>query len=155
MLHFPIFIWAIRDFILKREIDGEVFEDDDSYLEWALTQKRGQKRSIKQANDVKGAIRRFFPERRCFLFPIPVANSELMTNLDQATEEDLAQSFRDVSGRFLDYVFSLREPKRVEGKGLNGRMYMTLVDNYVGTLRNDDVPLIARAMWVYARQEKV
>jgi len=37
---FPSFIWVVRDFTLKLEIDGKKVTEDD-YLEFALNLKKG------------------------------------------------------------------------------------------------------------------
>jgi hypothetical protein len=71
--HFPSFIWAIRDHHLKLEIDGSAVSSKQ-YLEFCLKGKQGFTTQIAQYNGLREALRNFFPERTCHVFPPPVSN---------------------------------------------------------------------------------
>ena len=73
---FPKFVWAVRDFFLKCEINRKPVSPDE-YLEWSLQRKRGHGEKASQANSVRKSIKESFRERHCFLFPFPTTQEKL------------------------------------------------------------------------------
>ena len=51
----------------------------DEYLETALTLKPWSAPNAAQYNMPRQCIKEFFPNRKCFTLPQPVANSEMLT----------------------------------------------------------------------------
>jgi len=90
--HFPLFIWAVRDHHLKLEIDGKIVTANE-YLDHCLKTKKGFSPQVYQYNAIRDAIRNFFPQRECQVFPVPVTNPDLMNNLDTLNDNELSQSF--------------------------------------------------------------
>ena len=66
---FPDFIWAVRDFFLKCEVNEKEVTPTE-YMEWHLKLKKGKGRDTMRANSTSEAIQGFFDSKHCFLFPI-------------------------------------------------------------------------------------
>lgn len=59
-------------------------------------------------------IRRYFPSRKCFVFP-PPASPENMRRLESLRLEDLVGDFREAAGRFCEYTFLKSPVKTLKG----------------------------------------
>ena len=68
---FPDFIWAVRDFFLKCEVNGKEVTPTE-FMEWHLNLKKGKGRDTMRASSIREAIQGFSDSRHCFLFPFPV-----------------------------------------------------------------------------------
>ena len=55
-------------------------------------------------NDVRKAIKAYFPKRKCFTFPCPVRDNEQLQYLDQMLKKELSPKFLEYSGKFLEFV---------------------------------------------------
>jgi hypothetical protein len=64
------------------------------YLEHCLTNKKGFSPAIVQYNGLRDALRAFFKERTCHVFPPPVSNPAKMNYLDSIDERELSPGFR-------------------------------------------------------------
>lgn len=73
-----------------------------------------------QYNLPRKCIRRYFPHRKCFTFPLPVSNPELMTNLEELLETQLLPAFNDRTKEFCSFVFENSPAKAIGGHILNG-----------------------------------
>ncbi|XP_075037526.1 guanylate-binding protein 7-like [Mixophyes fleayi] len=113
--HFPIFIWAVRDFTLGLVIDGNVVTEDD-YLENALKLKTPEK-TLKnmEFNKPRQCLRMYFRSRKCFVFDLPSADKEVLQKMEEVPESDLKPDFVAQSKKFCDYIFDKAEVKRVIG----------------------------------------
>lgn len=82
----------------------------------------GVGKKMSDYNLPRECIRRYFPSRKCFVFPLPVNSQKDMTHLESLQEQDLAQAFLEVTGHFCDHVFfnsavkTLKGGHRVTGK---------------------------------------
>uniref|UniRef100_A0A673IZ16 Guanylate binding protein 1 n=1 Tax=Sinocyclocheilus rhinocerous TaxID=307959 RepID=A0A673IZ16_9TELE len=92
---FPSFIWVVRDFTLELEIDG--------------------KKKIRDYNLPRECIKRYFPSRKCFVFPFPATSHQDTTRLEILQDQDLAQQFQEFTGHFCDYMFVNSDVKRLKG----------------------------------------
>ncbi|XP_068102718.1 guanylate-binding protein 3-like isoform X2 [Hyperolius riggenbachi] len=112
--YFPIFIWAVRDFILKLEIDGKLVSEDE-YLENALKLKMPEK-SLKnmEYNHPRNCLRMYFGKRKCFVFDLPTADKERLQALEEVSEGEINPNFLSQSQKFCDYVFQNSKVKRVK-----------------------------------------
>ncbi|XP_043925740.1 guanylate-binding protein 3-like [Protopterus annectens] len=113
---FPPFVWAIRDFTLDLEMDGKAITPDQ-YLENCLEEKTEK---MKEFNECRKCIKKFFPDKKCFVFPQPVKKQDLKS-LEILSDEKLDEEFVAVSKHFCDYVYERAKPKTVRGALLNGR----------------------------------
>ena len=142
---FPQFIWAVRDFFLNCEIEGKEVTPNE-YLEWNLRLKRGMRPEIKQANDVRSSLKDFFPDRHCFLFPFPVTDQKKLATLESVRADQLTPEFRQVSKKFVEFVLKQEGVKELEGKAVNGSMFVTLIECYLTAIRNKAIPCIENAV---------
>lgn len=75
----------------------------------------GLGRKINDYNLPRECIKRYFPSRKCFVFPFPVTSQEDMTRLEILQDQDLAQQFLEVTGHFCDHMFVNSDVKRLKG----------------------------------------
>ncbi|KAM5151669.1 guanylate-binding protein 4-like [Mantella aurantiaca] len=115
--HFPIFIWAVRDFVLKLECDGKKITEDD-YLENALApQKPGEVQNpkrINERNQCRGCIRMYFKTRKCFVFDLPSGKSDVLQRMDEVSEEMLNPTFLAQAEKFCAYLYKNAEVKYLD-----------------------------------------
>ncbi|XP_069840745.1 guanylate-binding protein 1-like [Dendropsophus ebraccatus] len=126
-MHFPIFIWAVRDFHLRLNVDGRQVTEDD-YLENALKLRKPEK-TTRDAdyNRPRERLHMYFRSRKCFVFDQPSAKKEDLQNMDNISERELKPEFLEQTKRFCDYVFREAEAKRVIGM-------VTVTGNQLGKL---------------------
>eukprot|EP00092_Neocalanus_flemingeri_P011002 GFUD01011847.1.p1 GENE.GFUD01011847.1~~GFUD01011847.1.p1 ORF type:complete len:754 (-),score=206.68 GFUD01011847.1:94-2355(-) len=141
---FPKFVWAVRDFFLKCEVDGEAVSPNE-YLEWSLQLKKGHGQKASQANSVRKSIKESFKERHCFLFPFPTTQEKLQ-QLEQLKFEELDEKFVNTSQEFTETVFDISTQKTVLGKDVTGRMFLNLAKCYVEAINKGGVPVIENAV---------
>uniref|UniRef100_A0A8C2DSX2 Guanylate binding protein 1 n=1 Tax=Cyprinus carpio TaxID=7962 RepID=A0A8C2DSX2_CYPCA len=150
---FPSFIWVVRDFTLELEIEGKKVTDND-YLEFALNLRKGVSKKTRDYNLPRECIRRYFPSRKCFVFPFPVTSQEDMTRLEILQDQDLAQQFLEVTGHFCDHMFVNSDVKRLKGGHIvTGQLLGHLVEIYVETISSGEVPCLENAVVVLANLE--
>uniref|UniRef100_A0A8C0H056 GB1/RHD3-type G domain-containing protein n=1 Tax=Chelonoidis abingdonii TaxID=106734 RepID=A0A8C0H056_CHEAB len=138
---FPKFIWAVRDFTLELKLNGrEVTEDD--YLEKALVRRKGFTNEVTKYNLPRDCLRNYFPTRKCFVFVPPVAGEE-MSQLCTLPDSALHPQFLAQATRFCEYVLRESQVKTVPGgQPVTGRLFGTLVQSYVDTIRSGQVPCL-------------
>ncbi|KAM5151687.1 guanylate-binding protein 1-like [Mantella aurantiaca] len=138
--HFPMFIWAVRDFHLGLELDGRQISEDE-YLENALKLKTPE-RTIRDEdyNRLRKRLRVYFGTRKCFTFGLPSADENVLQNLE-ATPEDLL-IFSNVG------VKSVRDMLAV-----NGHRFGELVKLYTDALTNSRFACMEEAVISLADQE--
>ncbi len=132
----PLFIWALRDFFLDCEIDGNTATANE-YLEWGLAHKQGRSKVIMNANNISDSIKAFFPKRHCYLFPAPVADFEKLKFMEKVKPGEFNQKFLDVSNEFEQFVLSHNKPKLLAGTPVTGKMFVQMVASYVEAIRNN------------------
>uniref|UniRef100_A0A674BME5 Guanylate-binding protein 1-like n=1 Tax=Salmo trutta TaxID=8032 RepID=A0A674BME5_SALTR len=149
---FPNFVWTVRDFTLKLEIDGGEITPDQ-YLENSLQLKKGTSKKINDYNLPRQCIRNFFPSRKCFVFPFPTTPDN-MHRLDSMDEAELSESFREVADTFCRFIFQESRMKTViGGHTLTGEMLGHLVTTYVETIAKGNVPCLGNAVLAMAKIE--
>ena len=149
---FPHFIWAVRDFFLKCEVDGEEVTPTE-YMEWHLRAKKGKNKHTMRANDIREALQHFFGERHCFLFPFPVVDQQRLWNLESLPGEELDAKFLEAGEAFTKHIFSQEASKSINGKAITGRMFLSLVETYVDTINSGAVPSVDTAVNQMAASE--
>ena len=116
---FPDFVYVLRDFYLDLEIDRKVVTSDE-YLEHSLDMKKGVSKQVDTFNEIRKCIRKYFTKHMCFTFGFPVGDSKKMKCLDEVSENELSQSFREETGVFVDYILTEGPVKQISGKKLTG-----------------------------------
>ncbi|XP_077192885.1 guanylate-binding protein 3-like [Paroedura picta] len=149
---FPTFIWAVRDFSLQLELNGQPCTDDE-YLENALKLKKGHSREDQVFNLPRECIRLFFPTRKCFIFDRPT-NRKNLHRLEEMEESELEAEFVEQAIQFCRHVYKTSKPKTIPGGHVvNGRLLANLVETYVGTIRSGGVPCMENAVLALAQME--
>ncbi|XP_035275266.1 guanylate-binding protein 1-like [Anguilla anguilla] len=142
---FPTFIWAVRDFTLELEINGEAVTADE-YLENSLKPKNGSSRAVALSNDARECIRNYFPERKCFVFDQP-GSKEKLKLLDQLADSELDPQFMKQTSDFCSYIFSCSKVKTVKsGITATGSLLGNLAVTYVDAIRSGNVPCLENAV---------
>lgn len=137
---FPTFVLTLRDFTLTIEENNY-----DVFLEAKLMLQRGQTDSIKRFNEPRQLIRRYFKQRKCFVFRKP-AKQKLISQLMRIPESDFKPVFLETLNSFRDYIFSCQPKTLKSGRGINGRMLATLLTSYVTSIQEGNSPCLQRAM---------
>ncbi|XP_037858562.1 guanylate-binding protein 2 isoform X2 [Chlorocebus sabaeus] len=141
---FPAFVWTLRDFTLELEVDGEPITADD-YLELSLKLRKGTDKKSKSFNDPRLCIRKFFPNRKCFIFDCP-AQKKYLARLEQLKEEELNPDFIEQVAEFCSYILSHSNVKTLSG-------LESLVLTYVNAISSGDLPCMENAVLALAQIE--
>ncbi|KAM5152256.1 guanylate-binding protein 3-like [Mantella aurantiaca] len=141
--HFPIFIWAVRDFVLKLESDGKKITEDD-YLENALApQKPGDGQNpkrINERNQCRGCIRMYFKTRKCFVFDPPSGKSDVLQRMDEVSEEILNPKFLAQAEKFCAYLYKNADVKYLDQIHIvTGKTLEKLVTLYTNSIMSSKV----------------
>uniref|UniRef100_A0A8C3HM88 GB1/RHD3-type G domain-containing protein n=1 Tax=Chrysemys picta bellii TaxID=8478 RepID=A0A8C3HM88_CHRPI len=110
---FPAFVWAVRDFTLQLELDGQKITEDE-YLENGLKLKPGSSQRAQLYNLPRECIRQFFPARKCFVFVQPAGRRDL-ARLEELREDELEPEFREQVAQFCRHVWEMSKPKTIPG----------------------------------------
>ncbi|XP_010858667.1 PREDICTED: interferon-induced guanylate-binding protein 2-like [Bison bison bison] len=151
---FPDFVWTLRDFSLGLEADGQSITTDE-YLENSLKLKQGNDKKTKNFNEPRLCIRKFFPEKKCFIFDRP-AYRKYLIHLEQLQEEDLNPEFREQVADFCFYILSHSKAKTLSGGIIvNGPRLESLVLTYVNSISSGDLPCMESAVLALAEIENL
>ncbi|XP_065605782.1 guanylate-binding protein 1-like [Cyrtonyx montezumae] len=141
---FPGFVWVVRDFTLELRV-GERPISEDEYLEQALQLKHGHGRKVQNYNGTRLCLRNYFPTRKCFVLPPPLATEE-HGSLEELPEAALAPRFLQQAARFCDYVLGSTWPKVLpDGGAVTGRALCTLLRSYVEAINSGRLPCLEGA----------
>src|ERR1043165_6537302 len=61
-------------------------------------------KKVRRFNLPRKCIRRYFPHRRCFVFPPPVGDPQDMSRLEQLSESQLLPTFNERTKEFCDHI---------------------------------------------------
>uniref|UniRef100_A0A8D1QHH5 Guanylate binding protein 1, interferon-inducible n=1 Tax=Sus scrofa TaxID=9823 RepID=A0A8D1QHH5_PIG len=149
---FPDFVWTLRDFSLELEANSEPIIADE-YLENSLKLRQGNDKKTKSFNAPRLCIRKFFPEKKCFIFDRP-AQRKYLVHLEQLPEEDVDPEFREQVEEFCSYILSHSKVKTLSGGiTVNGPRLETLVLTFVNTISSGDLPCMENAVLALAEIE--
>uniref|UniRef100_A0A8C3WQX9 GB1/RHD3-type G domain-containing protein n=1 Tax=Catagonus wagneri TaxID=51154 RepID=A0A8C3WQX9_9CETA len=146
---FPDFVWTLRDFSLDLEANGEPITADE-YL--AISLQLNDKKT-KLFNAPRLCIRKFFPEKKCFIFDRPAQRKQLV-HLELLPEEVLSPEFREQVEDFCSYIYSHSKAKTLSGGIIvNGPRLETLVLTYINAISSGDLPCMENAVLALAEIE--
>ncbi|KAL8219634.1 UNVERIFIED_CONTAM: hypothetical protein K2H54_029737 [Gekko kuhli] len=149
---FPTFIWALRDFTLQLELNGQPCTEDE-YLEKALMLKKGNSPEDQLFNLPRESIRLFFPTRKCFIFDRPTTRKNLH-RLEDMEERELDSDFVQQALQFCHHIYKTSKPKTVPGGHVvTGRLLANLVETCVDMIRSGGVPCMENAVQALAQIE--
>ena len=81
----------------------------------------GTSKKVTEYNLPRRCIRRYFPDRKCFVFPLPVVSSSDMSRLDELSEQQLSPQFVATATDFCNHILQTSPIKVVGGLEFNGR----------------------------------
>ncbi|XP_051497525.1 guanylate-binding protein 1-like [Apus apus] len=149
---FPTFVWAVRDFTLQLQVDGEEISED-GYLEDILKLKAGSSPETQLYNHPRECIRQFFPERKCFVFDQPAGRRKLPL-LEELPDDELDPDFQQQVEKFCSYIWEKSPPKTVPGGHIvTGNLLGKLAETYLEVIRSGAVPCLESAVFVLAKAE--
>ncbi|XP_068280600.1 guanylate-binding protein 1-like isoform X2 [Nyctibius grandis] len=152
VLFFPTFVWAVRDFTLRLELNGKEISEDE-YLENALKLKAGSSPEIEHYNQPRECIRQFFPGRKCFVFDQPARKRDL-DHLEELQDDEIEPEFLQQVEKFCSHIWEKSPPKTVRGSHLvTGKMLGKLAETYVKTIESGAVPCLESAVVALAETE--
>ncbi|XP_069336275.1 guanylate-binding protein 1-like [Eulemur rufifrons] len=149
---FPDFVWTLRDFILKLEVDGQSLTPDE-YLENSLKLKQETGEKDKNYNLPRLCIRKFFPNKKCFVFSPPTEWKKL-GQLETLQDDELDPDFVQQVAEFCCYTFSHSKTKTLPGGiKVNGPRLESLVVTYVSAISSGALPCMENAVLALAQIE--
>uniref|UniRef100_A0A0P6J4D1 Interferon-induced guanylate-binding protein 1 n=1 Tax=Heterocephalus glaber TaxID=10181 RepID=A0A0P6J4D1_HETGA len=149
---FPDFVWTLRDFCLELELDGQTISAD-AYLENSLKLKQGTSQKEKNFNLPRLCIRKFFPEKKCFVFNRP-SHQKKLAKLEMLHDDELDSEFVQQVTEFCSYIFSSSKIKTLPGGiEVNGPRLETLVLTYLSAISSGDLPCMENAVLALAQIE--
>lgn len=154
--NFPTLIWLLRDFsLLLQDVDGNQITPKQ-YLEMALQDVKWSNKTdseIIEKNKVRSLIRKYFPERDCFVMVRPVANEKDIQNLQHLPNNKLRPEFIKQAETFRRKVHEMIKPKTFMNKEVNGTMLIELIQNVVDVINKGKIPII-ESSWRYVMQSE-
>jgi hypothetical protein len=112
----PDFVLCLRDFSLKMVKDGKKISENE-YLENSLADRKGK---ADHFNKPRECIRKYFPKRMCFAFPVP-GDGDVLENLETLKFSDLSERFKDVTFRFVSHIYCVPPKELLASKPVNGQ----------------------------------
>lgn len=140
-LAFPLLHVVLRDFTLELVDEGGQPISDSEYLEMALRTRSKDKAK----NEIRSALRTFFPSRDCTTLPRPVDAESKLRHVDDLPESALRPEFRQAMANLRQRVMGTAPVKRVQGHTLTGPAFVELMAQYVASINAGGVPCIGSA----------
>ena len=136
---FPSFLWVCRDFSLQLIDDNGENITAKEYLEKVL---EGTKNLQDPKNKIRKLIKAYFKDRDCFTMVRPLTNENKLQNLEDLPPEQLRPEFLEQIIGLRKKVLGRVKVKTLNGKPLNGEMYLNLIKGLIGALNSGNVPNI-------------
>lgn len=125
--YFPTFMWIIRDFTLQLVDEDNEPISSKEYLERGLAKQNGNSDNIEQKNRIRKLLKGFFKERDCCTIVRPLMDEENLQNLEKVSIEQLRPEFVEQMLNLRRKVMTKMKPKMMNGKKLNGEMFVSLI----------------------------
>ncbi|KAM8789922.1 guanylate-binding protein 1-like isoform 2-T4 [Rhynchonycteris naso] len=149
---FPDFVWTLRDFFLDLEADGQPISADE-YLQNSLKLRPGISQKDTNFNLPRLCIRKFFPNKKCFIFDRPTHRKKL-GQLETLQDDELDSEFLQQSTVFCSYIFNNSKIKTLQGGiKVNGPRLKSMVLTYVKAIQSGDLPCMENAVLALAQIE--
>ena len=136
---FPSFLWVLRDFSLQLIDDNGENITPKEYLEKVL---EGTKNIHEPKNKIRKLIKAYFKDRDCYTMVRPLTNENQLQNLEELPPEQLRPEFLEQIIGLRKKVLGRVKVKTLNGKPLNGEMYLNLIKGLIGALNSGNVPNI-------------
>ena len=127
----PKLIWALRDFNLQRlspKFGKELTSDD--YMEKCLKEKfDGIYKD--EINMIKEKFIKYFKQRECVTFPMPIQEEKDLLYLKKKKLDDLDDDFKKELKKLREKIYKFSKEKYINGKPMNGPMAAHLINEIV------------------------
>jgi hypothetical protein len=109
---------------------------------------------VVQYNGLRDALRAFFKERSCFVFPPPIAdhNADKMNFLENVPEQELSPGFRKAGNDFIAFVKQSSKPKMIKGSSLTGRSFGSLAKTYIKAVLEKNICIESTYQYVIEQE---
>ncbi|XP_021569947.1 guanylate-binding protein 1-like [Carlito syrichta] len=149
---FPEFVWTLRDVTLKLKADKQALSADE-YLQNSLKLKPGASKKDENYNLPRLCIRKFFPNKKCFIF-YPLTDWKKLARLETLHDDELNSDFAKQVKEFCSHIFSHSKIKTLPGGiRVNGPRLQNLVLTYVNAIKSGDLPCLENAVLALAQIE--
>eukprot|EP01029_Cantina_marsupialis_P028350 TRINITY_DN776041_c0_g1_i1.p1 TRINITY_DN776041_c0_g1~~TRINITY_DN776041_c0_g1_i1.p1 ORF type:complete len:809 (+),score=197.92 TRINITY_DN776041_c0_g1_i1:125-2551(+) len=144
---FPSLMWVVRDFSLRLETTDQGKMTPKMYLENALKPMEGYEDEILRHNQIRSTLRNFFPNRDCSLLIRPVADEQVLKNLNEVEFSSLRPGFQKQVTALNKKIIegACASPKMMFGHTVSGEMLSGLAESYVEAMNTGAVPTINNA----------
>lgn len=105
-----------------------------------------------EKNQIREVIRGCFRNRDCFPLVRPVTQEDQLQVLETLEDYQLRPEFLEAVYEYRKRLFSLASIKTLGGTQLNGLMLGQLIEQFVGKLNGDRVPVVQN-IWDYICEE--
>jgi hypothetical protein len=148
---FPNFVWVVRDFTLQL-VDEQNFKiSSNTYFERALNPVKGCSIKAEGKNKVRRLIKHFFRTRDCITMVRPVQNESDLQKLQELPDYRLRTEFLKQIDLVRNTVFQNVEPKKVNGRFVDGPQFIALAEAYTESVNSGKTPCIDNA-WEFVRK---
>lgn len=105
-------------------------------------------------NKTRKHIKTLLKDRNCLTFVRPIMGQEhKLTRIEELSYDELRPEFRDTVTRFLQLVQQNLKPKLVAGKGITGKMFVQLTNEYLKAFNTGGCPEILPALEIVIQRE--
>lgn len=105
-------------------------------------------------NKTRKHIKALLKDRNLLTFVRPIMGQEhKLTRIEELSYDELRPEFRDSVSRFLQLVQQNLKPKLIAGKGITGKMFVQLTNEYLKAFNTGDCPEILPALEIVIQKE--
>ena len=141
---FPSFLWVCRDFSLQLIDDNGENISPKEYLEKVL---EGTKNIQDPKNKIRRLIKAYFKDRDCYTMIRPLTNENKLQSLEDLPTEQLRPEFSEQIIGLKKKVLGRIKPKSLNGKPLNGEMFLNYIKSIIEALNSGGIPNIENT-WI-------
>ena len=136
---FPSFLWVVRDFSLDLQITPK------NYLEFALSSEERYTETERNKQQIKASLKQYFRDRDCFTLVRPIHDEKKLQNASKLESYEIRPEFRNQIEKLKQKILDTVAPKELGGRMLNGRMFISLCENYCNAI--NDGSIIVDSCW--------
>ncbi|KAM5151650.1 guanylate-binding protein 2-like [Mantella aurantiaca] len=142
----PLFVWVIRDFTLKLDLDGRPVTADQ-YLENSLKDVAAKTPRGRKQNEMRNTIKTHFPKRKCFLFGFPSTDKKVLERMSKDLETEVAPEFARKAEEFCQFILREAPVKKLrEDQIMTGSAFAQLLKSYLDVVTKCDMAYLERSM---------
>ena len=142
---FPSFLWILRDFSLQlKDEDNAKNITPKEYLEEVL---ENTKNLSDPKNKIRKLIKTYFKDRDCYTLVRPMLDEKNLQKMEDLPPYRLRLEFLEQIIELRKKILNRVKIKTLNGKALNGEMYLNFIKGLIGALNSGNV-LIIENIWL-------